>query len=126
MGPVDVILILAVVLVVALAARRFMGSVSGRRDCCSGDEKGGESVRMPRPADTNPAHYPYTATIEISGMTCDHCAARVAGALDELGGTWAEVDLGSGTALLRAKDPISEDACRRAVEDAGYGLVSMR
>ena len=126
MGPVDVVVILAVALVVVLAVRRFVGGVSGRRDCCSGDERDGGPVRMPRPADTNPDHYPYAATLEISGMTCERCAARVAGALDGLGGTWAEVDLASGTARLRAKGPISEQACRSAVEGAGYGLVSLR
>lgn len=126
MGVSDVVLIVAVLVVVVVAARRFSGSVRGTRDCCSGASKGEGEVRMPRPADTNPDHYPYEATLEVGGMTCENCAARVAGALNALGGTWAEVDLSAGTALLRSKDAIDESACRRAVEDAGYELVSVR
>ena len=59
-------------------------------------------------------------------MTCENCAARVAGALNAMGGTWAEVDLAAGTARLRSKGAIDEVACRKALEDAGYELVSVR
>lgn len=126
MGVTDVILIAAVLVVVVVAVRRFSGSVRGTRDCCSGAAKGEGEVRMPRPADTDPSHYPYQATLEVGGMTCEHCAARVAGALDGIGGTWAEVDLDSGTALLRSKDPVDRETVRAAVEGAGYELVSVR
>lgn len=122
MGVTDVAVIVVVLAVVAVAAWRFVGSVRGTRDCCSGAAKGDAPARAPRPADTNPAHYPYEATLEVGGMTCEHCAARVATALDELGGTWAEVDLAAGTARLRSKAPIDEAAVRGAVEAAGYEL----
>lgn len=124
MGVTDAVLIVVVLAVVIVAARRFTGSVRGTRDCCSGDEKGAGEVRMPRPADTDPTHYPHEATLEVRGMTCEHCAARVTGALNAIGGTWAEVDLASGTARLRSKDPIDEGACRAALEEAGYELAS--
>lgn len=122
MGAADVVLVVTVLAVVAIAAWRFAGSVRGTRDCCSGASKGGESVRMPRPADTDPAHYPYETVLEVSGMTCEKCAARVAAALDGLGGTWAEVDLARATARVRSKAPLDEAAARGAVESAGYEL----
>lgn len=128
MRPVDVVLVAVVLVVVALAVRRAVGTARGERDCCSGSATGPSAapVRMPRPADTDPAHYPHAATLEVSGMSCERCAARVAAALDAIGGTWAEVDLAAGTVLLRSKDPLDEAACRSAVEGAGYGLVSLR
>ena len=126
MSVADVALVVAVIAVVVVAVRRFSGSVRGTRDCCSGAKKGEGSARMPRPVDTNPNHYPYEATFVVGGMTCENCAARVAGALNAIGGTWAEVDLAAGMAHLRSKDAIDEAACRKAIEDAGYELVSVR
>lgn len=121
----DVVLIVVVLAVAAIAVRRFAGSVRGTRDCCSGASKGGESVRMPRPVDTEPSHYPYESSLRVGGMTCERCAARVAGALNDLGGTWAEVDLATATARVRSKAPLDEAAARDAVESAGYELLGL-
>lgn len=123
MGVTDLVVIVAVLAVVAVGARRFWGAARGTRDCCSGASRDEAPARAPRPADTDPAHYPYETTLRVTGMTCERCAARVAAALDGLGGTWAEVDLAAGTARVRSKDPLDEAVARAAVEEAGYGVA---
>lgn len=123
MSVTDVMVIVAVLAVAAVGLRRFWGSARGTRDCCSGAARDAAPVRAPRPADTDPAHYPYETTLRVTGMTCERCAVRVAAALDGLGGTWAEVDLAAGTALVRSKDPLDESAARAAVTAAGYGVA---
>lgn len=123
MGPTDVAIVVAVLVVVAVGLRRFWGSARGTRDCCSGAARDAAPARAPRPADTDPSHYPYETTLRVTGMTCERCAARVAAALDELGGTWAEIDLAAGTALVRSKDPLDVAAARAAVAAAGYGVA---
>ena len=63
-----------------------------------------------------------TKTMTIEGMMCKHCAARVEKALTALGVT-AAVDLEAKTATVTGE---ADDAVlRKAVEDAGYTVVSI-
>ncbi|EFI84618.1 heavy-metal-associated domain-containing protein [Listeria grayi] len=62
--------------------------------------------------------------LEIEGMTCAHCVARVKSALEGVAGvTSAEVDLESGTAKLHLQAAVTDDVLEGAVEDAGYEIV---
>lgn len=129
MGPTDIAIIAAVLVLFVVAAIRMVGTATGKRDCCSGAAKqGGASCGKKfapvRIEDTDPAHYPYTAELGIGGMSCAHCVAAVEAALDAGDGCWAEVTLAGGRALLRAKAPIDEAVVRARVEQAGYRLVS--
>lgn len=132
MSVVDVILIVAIVVVVVIAVRRFAGTASGKRDCCSGDVKDGQTARkgvnFPEAhiEDTNESHYPHTAIMEIGGMSCENCVARVTNALDSIPGTWALVELQGGSALVRSKSEIDEAALRDVVDQAGYRTLSVR
>ena len=129
MGPTDIAIIAAVLILFVVAAIRMVGTATGKRDCCSGAAKQdgascGKKFAPVRIEDTDPAHYPYTAELGIGGMSCAHCVAAVEAALDAADGCWAEVTLAGGRALLRAKAPIDEAAVRARVEQAGYRLVS--
>lgn len=60
---------------------------------------------------------------EVKGMTCGHCVqavteevAKVAGVSD------VSVDLERGQMTVTSAAPISEDAVREAVDEAGYEL----
>ncbi len=129
MNPTDIVIVLIVVAAVVVAAVRFIGTATGKRDCCSGDLKDSAAPDAKKfaeadVADTDPAHYPYTAELGIGGMSCEHCVKAVANALDSVEGTWAEVTLAGGRALVRSKSPIDGAAYRAAVEQAGYRVVS--
>ncbi len=63
-------------------------------------------------------------TIRIEGMSCGHCTARVAKALESLEGiTSVSVDLESGTAVVEAADAVTDEAIIEAVDDAGYDVL---
>ncbi len=62
-------------------------------------------------------------TVYIEGMSCGHCAAHVEQALRSLGLT-AKVDLKSKTAAISAGDA-SDEAIKKAVEDAGYEVTKV-
>ena len=47
------------------------------------------------------------------------------GALHALDGVTATVDLHAGTAAVTCADSVSDDVLRKAVEDAGYDVVSI-
>lgn len=131
MGPVDIAIVAVVAVVVVVALVRFVGTTRGTRDCCSGAKKGGVAAgarAFPKVeiADKDESHYPYAADLEIGGMSCEHCVAAVTNALESVDGVWATVELAGGRAHVRAKAPVSEDACREVIEAAGYRLVSFK
>lgn len=64
-------------------------------------------------------------TMNIEGMTCEHCSARVEKALNALPGVTATVDLAEKKANVILTGEIGEETLRKAVEDAGYSVVSI-
>lgn len=64
-----------------------------------------------------------TKTMTIEGMMCKHCAARVEKALNALDGITAAVNLEAKTAAVTGE--ATDEALRKAVEDAGYTVVSI-
>lgn len=65
-----------------------------------------------------------TSTYTVTGMTCQHCVQAVTTELTELPGVAAvEVDLGSGVVTVTSAEPLTDDAVRGAVDEAGYELA---
>jgi copper ion binding protein len=59
----------------------------------------------------------------VSGMTCEHCVASVSEEVSELAGVRSvEVLLDSGRLTVDTDRPLSDEAVRAAVEEAGYRL----
>ncbi|MEY2676623.1 MAG: hypothetical protein RL510_643 [Actinomycetota bacterium] len=63
--------------------------------------------------------------LNISGMTCGHCAMSVTKELSKLDGA-ANVNVNpqAGTASLEVAESVDQAAVAAAVEEAGYELVS--
>jgi len=62
-------------------------------------------------------------TYRVTGMTCEHCAAAVAGEVGAVAGVTAvEVDVENGTVLVRGQD-VSDEEVRVAVDEAGYAVT---
>lgn len=120
---INVVIVLAVVAVVLLAARRYLRTLRrGGCGCgCSGGDAGSHVAR-PTVADTNEAHYPYAVNLTVEGMHCEHCLAAVEAALDGIGGVWARASLPDRVRVL-SKDPIDQSVLVAAVEAAGYRVV---
>ena len=65
-----------------------------------------------------------TQTFEVVGMTCGHCVSSVSEEVGALVGVReVNVDLGTGRLDLTADQPITIEAVRAAVEEAGYSLA---
>jgi len=66
----------------------------------------------------------HTFTGTVIGMTCEHCVASVTEEVSELPTvTSVDVDLASGALTVDSTEPVSTDAVRAAVEEAGYQLA---
>ena len=60
-------------------------------------------------------------TLNVKGMMCGHCAARVEGALTAVDGVKrAKVDLAAATVTATVEERVSRDTLVAAVTDAGY------
>ena len=64
-------------------------------------------------------------TMQISGMTCAHCAMSVTQTLNQVDGVRAEVNLSSGKAKISYDRKVDDDVLKNAVERIGYRVVSI-
>lgn len=64
--------------------------------------------------------------IKIDGMTCGHCQKRVENALEEIPDVSAKVDYRKNMAVIKMKDEVADEVIRKAVEDAGYRVISIQ
>jgi copper chaperone len=82
--------------------------------------------------DTHVASAPDAASTDylVAGMTCSHCVSSVTEELTAVDGVeHVAVELRAGAAsvvTVTSARPISDDAIRAAVEEAGYSLASAR
>jgi len=64
-----------------------------------------------------------TKTLDVEGMTCNHCVMHVTNALKEVAGVSnVKVDLASKKAVVEGTN-LDDNAMKAAVADAGYEVV---
>jgi len=64
-------------------------------------------------------------TLQIKGMSCPHCSARVEKVLNAIDGVEAKVDLESNSAQLKLTHEVSDDVLKNAVDGIGYEVVGV-
>lgn len=64
-------------------------------------------------------------TMEISGMTCQHCVVNVTNRLNQIEGVRAEVSLSTGKAKIACDRSIEDEVLKDAVEKIGYQVISI-
>jgi len=63
--------------------------------------------------------------LNIEGMSCAHCSARVEKALNALDGVEAKVSLEEKTAQVKLTGEVSDETLKKAVEEAGYEVTGI-
>ena len=59
--------------------------------------------------------------IEVGGMTCEHCVARVNKFVKNVNGvTDVKTSLKENKSYIETNDDVSVDSIKSAIEDAGY------
>ncbi|MFD0356446.1 heavy-metal-associated domain-containing protein [Streptomyces sp. NPDC127110] len=68
-----------------------------------------------------------TVTVyKVTGMTCGHCEGAVTAELTALPGvTSVKAVAATGEVTVESQAPLSEDAVRAAVDEAGYELAGV-
>jgi P-type Cu+ transporter len=59
--------------------------------------------------------------LDLEGMTCASCAARIEKKLNKVDGVEATVNFATEQATVRSESPVAVDALIAAIESAGYG-----
>lgn len=65
-------------------------------------------------------------TIDIKGMTCEHCQAHVQKALDAIPGVQAKVNLKKNQAVVTLTEEVSDDVFEHAISEAGYEVTAIK
>ena len=63
--------------------------------------------------------------IEIEGMTCGHCQARVEKVLNEIEGVKAKVDLKKKQAVVNITADVEDVTLKEVITEAGYEVKSI-
>ena len=63
--------------------------------------------------------------MDIKGMTCEHCQARVEKVLNAIDGVEAKVELKKNRAIVNLKKEVSDQTLRNTVTEAGYEVVGI-
>ncbi len=86
-------------------------------------DKAGYTLLVPNPESTEPE--PTKHTLQVDGMTCGSCSARVQRALQKQPGVVdAQVNFATGIATVTTEGPADVDAWSDAIEAAGYSVES--
>ncbi|WEH41745.1 heavy-metal-associated domain-containing protein [Streptomyces sp. AM 2-1-1] len=65
-----------------------------------------------------------TAVYEVTGMTCGHCEGAVAEEISAIDGvTEVKAVASTGQVTVSSRAPLTEEAVRAAVDEAGYEYV---
>lgn len=117
----NVIVLLLVVMLLALALKGTIKHFKGEGPCCCGGACG-----LPPTAEKK-LEQPVMEkmTIHVSGMHCQNCVNTLTRAIDRIDGASARVSLSRQQAVVSCDRKIGERSLRKAVEDAGYQVVSI-
>lgn len=91
--------------------------------CCG--EREGPEPRI-RPADPNPAHYPYRYIAEIEGMVCGGCVRKVENAFHREEGLLVSADLSKKQMEVSAKHPLKREDVLAILRHTSYTLLDFK
>ncbi|MCD8309397.1 MAG: cation transporter [Clostridia bacterium] len=64
--------------------------------------------------------------ITIEGMCCDKCAKRAENALSAVKGVVnCDVKFKKNTAVIRSREPVSEEEIKKVISDAGFTVTEI-
>lgn len=117
----DAVILAIVAVLTFFALRGAAKHFGGESPCC-----GGGAPKAPKTSGKKLKGPPVAAkTVKISGMRCERCARRISEAIDKIEGAAAKVSFRDGTAEVSCDRPVKGEAIIRAVEDAGYKVISI-
>lgn len=118
---IDAIIMVIIVVLLIFALKGSIRHFKGEGPCCGGGSGSGRKAKIK----TLDGPVIGRRTIRISGMHCQNCVNSVTNALNAIEGVKAEVSLEDGSAEVSYDRSVDEIALKRAVEKAGFEVLSI-
>ena len=118
----NVIIILVLIVLIYVGARRIWRTARYGGSCCSSGSIPDKKIRV---KDRNKANYPFSYKLKIEGMVCSGCVRKVENALNSEGELWAKADLGNKEVEVLSKRIMSRDDFLQLLERTPYTLVDI-
>ena len=116
----DIIIVLILIVIAVFAIKQTKKHMQGESPCCGGS---GTVKKVKEKHLDGPVMG--TKTMKIKGMTCEHCVNNVTNAINKVAGASAKVSLKDKEAIISYDRELSNIELRKAVEDAGYEVISL-
>jgi copper chaperone CopZ len=120
-GMGNLIIILVLVLIIAMAVLGTVKRIRYGSSCCGEHDPADKKIRV---KDRKKSNYAYTYILRIDGMHCSNCARRIENAFNQNSGRWATADVGNKEVTLLSKYEEEESELGKIVSDAGYTMIS--
>ncbi|WP_026508247.1 heavy-metal-associated domain-containing protein [Butyrivibrio sp. MC2013] len=118
---INVLVILILLLVFALAIRGSIKHLRGQGSCCGG---GSSTVREADKKLNGPVIQ--KKVFGIDGMHCENCTERVKRALNRIDGISAKINLRKKEALVLYEKEVEDDILIAEIERLGYKVISVK
>jgi len=112
----DIIIVLILIVIAVFAIKQTKKHMHGESPCCGG---GSGTVKKVKEKHLD-GPVMGTKTMKIKGMTCEHCVNNVTNAINKVA-----VSLKDKEAIISYDRELSNIELRKAVEDAGYEVISL-
>lgn len=117
---INYVIVGILILAAAYSVYRYIKKI--RNGCCGGEV---DTPKRIKTADKNLENYPIQKTVQIGGMTCNHCVINVENALNSLDGVYAKVELKNKRARMHMKWDIDNSTIENAIVKKGYSVKSI-
>lgn len=118
----NAIILLILVVILAFALKETIRHFKGQGACCGGGSGSRES-KIPKKKLSGTVIG--KKTVRIEGMHCENCVKSVTKAINQLEGASAKVSLKEKKAVVSYDRPLDNEKLKKAVENAGFKVVSI-
>ncbi len=112
----DIIIVLILIVIAVFAIKQTKKHMQGESPCCGG---GSGTVKKVKEKHLD------GPVMGTKTMTCEHCVNNVTNAINKVAGASAKVSLKDKEAIISYDRELSNIELRKAVEDAGYEVISL-
>ena len=118
----NAIILLILVVILAFALKETIRHFKGQGACCGGGSGSRESKISKKKLSGTVIG---KKTVRIEGMHCENCVKSVTKAINQLEGASAKVSLKEKKAVVSYDRPLDNEKLKKAVENAGFKVVSI-
>lgn len=116
----NLIIIIVLVVIVAIGMKATMKHMKGEGGCCGG---GSAEVREHKKLSGPKLG---EKEVEVSGMHCENCEARVERFVNKLDGVVCKANHRKNRAVVTFSKPVENDQIKKQIEMAGYEVGTIR